>query len=488
MMKENSIFKEIKNPDSLLHKLLTYGVAMVLIVVCFIISVNSEELEPSYGTIVVVFLLYYAVLSKRILETLIFGSVMGLALIYGNSGADGFVGGLQDCVYGIMMSEDFVWMIINCDLLNVFVVLLAKAGSTGAFSKIVTKNAKSAKSLNIWTWLMQFPMFFDDCMHITVDSGIMMPIYDDKDVPREEGAFLVQTLGEPIRVLFPISSWTAFMAGIFVVEGFADTYAEGLAAFIKTIPFSFYAWVSIIGSLLFALGLLPKFGHIKNPDKSVYKEIEAISDDESKKHGNLFDFFMPIFVMIALSYVFEWDLVPAMLIVVPLTFVYYMLRGIIATSEVEECLIQGCEEFTQLNLLVLFSYVLGGVIGEIGYTGYLVEIAQNFANPKLLPFALFVIFCCSEAAMSLNWNLLLIAFPVVLPLAVQIGANPYMCAAAMISAGAFGNNFCYICDYTSLTSTACGLPPAYQAKNCLPYALIFAGITAILYLVCGFIF
>ena len=91
-----------------------------------------------------------------------------------------------------------------------------------------------------------------------------------------------------------------------------------------------------------------------------------------------------------------------MLIVVPLTFVYYMIRGIIGTAEVEESFIQGCEEFTQLNLLVLFSYILGTVIEEIGYTGYLVEIAQGFANPKLLPFVLFVIFCVSEAAMSLN--------------------------------------------------------------------------------------
>lgn len=483
-MKSNSFIETVTDKDSVLHKLLTYGVAIVLILICYFIGKNSSEINPAYGTIIVVFLLYYAVLSKRILETLIFGSIMGIALIY----AGGFVDGIQETVYGIMMSEDFVWMIINCDLLNVFVVLLAKAGSTASFSKLVTKKATNAKTINLWTWLMQIPMFFDDCMHITVNSGIMMPIYDDKDVPREEGAFLIQTLGEPIRVLFPISSWTAFMAGIFVVHGFANTYSEGLAAFIKTIPFSFYAWVSVIGALLFALGILPKFGHIKNPDKSVYKEIEGISEDEDKKHGNLFDFFMPIFAMIALSYIFEWDLVPAMLIVVPLTFVYYMLRGIISSSDVEESFIQGCEEFTQLNLLVLFSYILGGVIEEIGYTGYLVSIAQTFANPKLMPFVLFVIFCCSEAAMSLNWNLLLIAFPVVLPLAVQIGANPYMCAAAMISAGAFGNNFCYICDYTSLTSTACGLPPAYQAKNCLPYALIFAGISAVLYLVCGFIF
>ena len=89
--------------------------------------------------------------------------------------------------------------------------------------------------------------------------------------------------------------------------------------------------------------------------------------------------------------------------------------------------------------------------------------------------------------MSLNWSLLLVAFPVIIPLALEIGANPYMCAAAMISAGAFGNNFCPVCDFTSLTATSTGLPSGYQARNCLPYSLIFAGVTAVLYLIFGFI-
>ncbi|MDD5850719.1 MAG: Na+/H+ antiporter NhaC family protein [Galactobacillus timonensis] len=475
-----------------LHKLLTYGVGIVLVCVCFAVSAMSEEVNPAIGTLIVIFLLYYALLSRRILETLIFGAFMGLALIYGKGGFSGFVDGLVERTYSNMELDDFVWMIVNCDLLNVFVRLLGRAGSTASFSKIVQKHAKTGKSLNFWTWLMQFPLFFDDYMHITVNGGIMTPIYDEKKVPREDCAFIIQTLGEPIRVLFPISSWTAFMAGIFVVDGFASTYAEGFRAFLKTIPFSFYAWVAMIGSLLFALEKLPRFRGMKTPHPELYKPLDEIENDteteRSGRRGNLFDFFMPILVMILLSYFFDWDLVPAMLVVTPLTFVYYLLRGIIDTDDVEECLIEGCKEFTYLNLLILFSYVLGDCISAIGYTDYLVGLAQQFADPRLLPLALFVIFSCSEAAMSLNWNLLLIAFPVILPMAIQIGANPYLCAAAMISAGAFGNNFCYICDFSTLTASVTVLPTAYHASNCVPYSLMFGAVTAVLYLVAGFIF
>lgn len=485
---KRGFFSAVWDQDSLMHKIATYGVALVLMAVCFIISRTSAELNPALGTLLLVFLLYYALLSRRILETLIFGALMGILLLYGGGG---LIDGLVGTFYETMELEDFVWLILNCALLNIMVKLMGRARSTESFGNIIRKAAKSGKNLNLWTWLMQFPMFFDDYMHITVLGGVMTPIYDKEKISREEEGFMIQTLAEPIRALFPFTGWTAFMAGIFVVEGFADSYGDGLMAFIKTIPFSFYSWVAIICTLLFALGLFPRLGGLKHPNPSLYREIELPAEEEgstAKRRGNLFDFFAPIVAMIVLSYFFEWDLVPALLILLPFVIAYFMLRGVISTKDIEASIVEGTAEFVYLDILILFSYILGSVLETIGYTEYLVSITQTFAIPSLLPFFLFVIFCISEAAMSLNWNLLLIAFPVILPLAVQIGANPYMCAAAMISAGAFGNNFCYVCDFTSLTASTTGLPSAYHARNCLPYSLIFAGISAVLYLIAGFIF
>lgn len=487
---KKGVWSTIMDQESLIHKLLTYGVAVAMLVVCMIIAKNSAEIAPALGTVILVFLLYYAFMSRRILETLIFGAVMGIVLLYGAGGVAGLVDGTQEMFYGVMETDDYVWLLLNCAMLNIVVCLLGKCGATQAFANIIRKHAKDAKHLNLWTWLMQFPMFFDDYMHIMVLGGVMAPIYDREKVPREEGAFIIQTTAEPIRALFPFTGWTAFMAGIFIIDGFVDDYGGGLKAFIHTVPFSFYCWVAIIGSLLLALGVLPKLGVMKHPDPSVYTELEGLAenDNDGKRRGNLFDFFAPIVAIVVLSYFYDWDLVPALIIVLPVQIFYYMLRGIINTADVEECIVEGTKELVYLYILILFSYILGSVLEEIAYTEYLVDIAGGFSVPGLLPFLLFVIFCCSEAAMSLNWSLLLVAFPVIIPLALKIGANPYMCAAALISAGAFGNNFCPVCDFTSLTATSMGLPSGYQSRNCLPYSLIFAGITAVLYLICGFIF
>lgn len=90
--------------------------------------------------------------------------------------------------------------------------------------------------------------------------------------------------------------------------------------------------------------------------------------------------------------------------------------------------------------------------------------------------------------MSLNWGLILITFPILIPVSLTVGANPYLVGAAIISAGAFGCNMCYICDYTMLTSSVFGLKPGYHASTCVAYSIIFAAISAVMYLIAGFVF
>ena len=472
------MLEKIKDHNSVIHKLLTYGVGIVLVIVCIIISTScGGEVSPKFGWLIIAFLFYYALLSGRILETLIFGTFMGLGLIYGKDFFNGFI----DSLYVQMESDDFVWIVLLVGLLSVFCKLLAKAGSMGAFAKIVKKNVKNKKQLNLWTWLLQFPLFFDDYMHMTMSGKIMAPLYDELGVPREEGAFITQATAMPMRVLFPITSWCAFLAGALASGG-----VDGMSTFFKTIPFSFYAWVSVIGTLLFALNVIPKLGAMKVAKPEEYLPLD--DGEEENENGKLIDFFLPIIAMIVVAYLNEWDLVPALIIVLPLAFVYYMLRGIIKTEDVEGCLVEGFADFMQLFVLFVFSYTLGGVLQDIGYVDHLVEVASTTVNPHFLPVMLFVLFAISEAAMSLNWTLMLIAFPVVIPLAVGIGANVPLTAAAVISAGAVGYSFCYIADSTNLTSGAWGLKSNIHASTCVPYTALFSAITAILFLIAGFVF
>lgn len=470
------------DPETTLHKLLTFGVAVLAIGAAASLSPGIEQLGAAVGTWIILFILYYTLISRRILETLLLGTMFGIALIHGK----GFIGAFTEQLYSTMANRDFAWIVLMCCFLNVFSKLLAKTGSMHAFSATIRKIIKKPKDLNLASWLIQFPLFFDDYMTIAVGGSIMGPLYDEMKAPREEGAFILHTLAEPMRVLFPITSWAAFLGGLYVSGGMGQD-GTGMTAFFKSIPFQFYPIVAILGTLLFALGKLPKVGRMQHPDPAQYVPLESLIEDEGRKRGTLVDFFLPLIGLMSATYFFDFDIVPAMMIVLPATAGYYLIRGILGSEDVEACLIEGFSDFMSLILLFCLTYMLNAVLSDMGYVDYLAGIVSRFVRPHLLPFIIFTVFCLSEWIMSLNWGLLLIAFPMLLPVAVSVGANPYLTGAAIISAGCFGCNMCYICDYTMLTSSVFGLKADHHAATCVPYSVAFAVISGVLFLIAGFI-
>lgn len=479
-MKE--LLLRLTNTETTLHKIMTFGVAFVVISGAAFLTPGIEQLGAGAGTWIILFILYYTLVSRRILETLLLGTAFGIALIHGKS----FIAAFTEQLYATMANRDFAWIVLMCCFLNVFSKLLGRAGSMHAFSAMSRRAVRKPKDLNLASWLMQFPLFFDDYMTIAVGGSIMGPMYDEMDVPREEGAFILHTLAEPLRTLFPITSWAAFLGGLYASGGL-DEGGTGLTAVFKSIPFQFYPIVAILGTLLFALGKLPKVGRMKNPDKAQYVPLESLVTDEGKKTGTLWDFFLPLIGMMLAIYFFDFDIVPAMMVVLPVTAAYYLIRGILGAEDVEACLVEGFSDFMSLILLFCLSYMLNAVLSDMGYVDYLAGLVSRFVRPHLLPFIVFTVFCLSEWIMSLNWGLLLIAFPMLLPVAVSVGANPYLTGAAIISAGCFGCNMCYICDYTMLTSSVFGLKANHHAATCVPYSVGFAVVSGVLFLIAGFI-
>lgn len=475
--------KTIMDDKTAAHRWASYGLTAALILAAAWLTPGKDMLDQSVGTLVILFILCYTLLTRRILETLLFATVLGIALISGKN----FVEAFRVQLFKTMAGEDFIWIVLMCCFLNVFNKFLNKTGSLHAFSRLIKSRVKSKDQLNMATWLLQFPLFFDDYMTLAIGGSIMAPMYDEMDVPREEGAFLIHSLAEPLRALFPITSWAAFLGGCFISTGLVAE-GEGMMAFVKAIPFTFYPMIAIVGTFLFAAGFLPKWGFSKEPSKENYTALENMEESsEGRKEGTLLNFFLPIVFLLGTAYYFDFDTVPAMLLVLPVTAGYYLLRNIMQAPDIEECLVTGFADFMSIIILFCASYMLNDVLVDLGYIDYLADVVKQFVNPQLLAFLVFVIFCVSECIMSLNWGLLLITFPILLPVAVAIGANPYLVGAAIISAGCFGCNMCYICDYTMLTSSVFGLKPGYHASTCMPYSVIFALLTAGLYLLAGFV-
>ena len=76
---------------------------------------------------------------------------------------------------------------------------------------------------------------------------------------------------------------------------------------------------------------------------------------------------------------------------------------------------------------------------------------------------------------------------IVVPMAQLHEANLYLVIAATIGGGVFGDHCSPISDTTIISSMASASDHIDHVKTQLPYALLTGAITAILYLILGFV-
>ncbi len=87
-----------------------------------------------------------------------------------------------------------------------------------------------------------------------------------------------------------------------------------------------------------------------------------------------------------------------------------------------------------------------------------------------------------------NWGIPAVTFPILIPLALALGASPIITLGAIVSAGTFGSHACFYSDATVLTSQSCRIKNLEHAFTQFPYALIAAGLSVIAFLIAGFMF
>ena len=109
-------------------------------------------------------------------------------------------------------------------------------------------------------------------------------------------------------------------------------------------------------------------------------------------------------------------------------------------------------------------------------------------TPSLMPLTIFAVLAVTEFITGTNWGMYVIAFPIVIPLAMEMGVHMPLAVSAVLSAGVFGSHICFYSDATVLTSAATGCNNFDHAFTQAPFGILAAALTAVGYLITGFIF
>lgn len=451
-----------------------------------------------YGIISVIpaiFLIVYIFWTKRILEALTLASLMGFIIAHKLD----FFGPFIDTLMEVCMSEDMVWLWIVCGLMGSIIALIEKAGGAYAFGEWVTTKAKGRKSTLIWTWVLGVVIFIDDYLNSLTVGSCMAPITDRHKVSREMLAYIVDSTAAPVCVLIPISTWAVFCAGLLEVNGLAPD-GQGMLYFIKTIPFNFYGWFAAIIVPLIILKIIPVFGPMKQaeiraqetgvlaPPGSEKIDIKAGETFEIPENPKIINFFLPIIFLVASTIYFEVDMMMGVITTVAFMFLLYVPQKIMTAEEFSDLCIKGIKNMIYPLMLMVLAFLFAAANEQIGFVQYVITTAEPLMSPQLLPLVVFIVLGATEFITGTNWGMYIIALPIVIPLSMAVGANPILAVAAVLSAGVWGSHICFYSDATILTSAACGCDNFRHAVTQMPFGFVAAGLSAIAFLIAGFIF
>ena len=141
-----------------------------------------------------------------------------------------------------------------------------------------------------------------------------------------------------------------------------------------------------------------------------------------------------------------------------------------------------------LVIILALGYVIQDILDIMGFTDFILGICQMVPITALIPFAVFVWFGFEEYLFSLNYTIYQIMLPVFVVVLPATGANLPLTLGALFSGCLFGANSCVISDLGIVAAKGNRVTIYDQFVACQPYYWPLFPITAVIYLILGFVF
>ncbi len=420
--------------------------------------------------------------TRRTAASLLTGSVVGAIMLYGKD----FAKPLIDVVYGVMGSDTWIWLVLVCGFFGSLVALFEASGGIFGFTNIAAKVCTTEKRTLFGAWLLGVIVFIDDWLSILSVGAAMRNATDRFKIPREMLAFVSNAVASSVCVIVPISTWGVFMISQMVASGVCTTEA-GMTTFLQTLPLMFYPLMALLCSLLFAIGILPKYG----PMKKAYALARAneTGDDleqQEEKKGNALNFLVPIVLITGIT-IATGEILYGTLFGLVFCAVLYLPQRLMSLNKFMDSVVSGFKDMVGVFMIITSAFTLRDINSLLGMPEYVIGAAKASLSPELLPMAAFLIVTVLGVAAGNFWGICAISFPVIIPIAVALGGNVLLTAGAIISATAAASHICFFGSEATLTCSATQIENVQYAKTAIPMLMVPVILSAALYLGVGFI-
>ena len=506
-MESSNILKRIcyyMNPKNIEPKMVKLWAFWIIFWIALLIVPKSMV----DGTILILVpmagLFVYALVTKDVMQSLILGTFSCYIMWYKFGCFNGFI----DDLYTVLADEENIEMYMSFFLCGGLIIAMKRTGATKAFTEFVTSKAKgNSKIIMALAGIYAGATSVDDYVSALTAGAAFSPLVDAQKKPRLGLAYIVRTISICASAMLPFGAW-----GYFIIYQIADaknihTKAQATSIFMESIPFMFYAIVAIIMALLFAFEIIPKIGPMKkayelmetkgiqmgdiegtDEAKDAEEEVDFDEDNPRTKHVSILNLILPLVCIIIALLATGLNCFMAFAIAIVFTGILYVMQGLQTISEYVQCIVDGFIDMVDMVIILMLGYAMQECLYAMGMEDFVSSVCHAVPIASLLPVLFFVFFSCSEYLFSLNYTLYQIAFPVMMVVLPTVGANIPLCVGAIVSAGLFGANACVVSDLGVVSARACRVTIYDQYRTSQPYVIIAGVISAVLYLIAGFVF
>jgi len=413
-------------------------------------------------------------------------------------------------------------------LVGALIMFIQRSGGVQGFifyleDKLLRQEEKNnRKAVQAIAAVVGILVFVESSISVLTVGALFRPVFDKMNISREKLAYIADSSSAPICILIPLNAWGAFVMGLLLTQG----YDQPFRMMIKSIAYNFYPILAII--LVFVLIFTGRdFGPMRKAEKRaqggqimwpdgrpmVADEITAVEPKEGivPRARNMIIPLATMVIMMPVMLAYTgWhgagegstiqqffnaigngsgstSVLVSVIVAIFVSMILYAVQRIFKLHEMVDLTMKGISGLMPLALLMLLAFAMVNVCKSLETGLYVADITRSWLSPGLVPFVVFLTSCFIAFSTGTSWGTFGIMIAIGIPMAQSLGANEVMVIAAVLGGGVFGDHCSPISDTTIIASMASASDHIDHVRTQLPYALVIGSITAVIYLVLGFI-
>lgn len=489
--------------------------AVIVVMIAAACVTTADSVQQTFWALVPpIIAIVLALVTKEVYSSLFIGILAG-ALLYSGFNFEGTMLHVFDDGIIAQLSDSYnVGILIFLVILGVLVSLMNKAGGSAAFGEWAGKHIKTRVGAQLATIALGILIFIDDYFNCLTVGSVMRPVTDKHHVSRAKLAYLIDATAAPVCIIAPVSSWAA------AVSGYAPEGTNGIQLFIRTIPYNFYALLSIAMMIMLTVSKTdygPMALHEKNAvvNNDIYttpdRPYANAGDDKISSRGKVVDLVVPVVVLVICCVIgmiytggffsgtdfvdafancdASRGLVYGSAVALVITLIMYLVRRVLTFKECMDCVPEGFKSMVAPILILTFAWSLKAMTDSLGAKEYVAAVVKSSAEGFMnwLPAIIFLIAVFLSFSTGTSWG----TFGILIPIVINVfpASDPMMIISmsACMAGAVCGDHCSPISDTTIMSSAGARCNHLNHVTTQLPYAMTCAAVSCVTYVIAGFV-